>query len=324
MTPANSLSPSSSLSEKIDWLAERHWRFGREDRFEELLTDIFNVDDSGAITSDPKRDPLINETSGIMLLAGSGNGKSTLLGRTLERATVLDERTKKSPTGNTLKITVPPSATVKSIAEKIAELTGYEEIDPKAKVDEAWSIARHRMRKFGIKLLVIDEAHHLLRTGPGRDIPGAVQALKHLLQGDGSVAVILSGVPKLREIILQDPETDGRYFKFELDMIEAGSQDAERLSRCIAKSAKELGLFLDPDDKLSERLIFAEHGRVGRTIRLAKETMRQALIKGRDNLRLEDAEASFAKRYGSRSMSPFSPSAWNVVQADLEAAGWVQ
>ena len=324
MTPVNSLSPSSSLSEKIEWLGERHWRFGREDRFEDLLTDIFNVDDNGVITSDPVRDPLINETCGIMLLAGSGNGKSALLRRTLERVPALDEVTTENPTGNTIKITVPPAATVKSLAEEIAGLTGYEDIDPKAKVHEAWSIARHRMKKFGIKLLVIDEAHHLLRAGPGRDIPGTVQTLKHLLQGDGSVAVILSGVPKLREIILQDPETDGRYFKFELDMIEAGSQDAERLSRCIAKSAEELGLFLDPDDMLSERLIFAEHGKVGRSIRLAKETMRRALIKGRDNLRLEDAEDCFAKRYGSRSASPFSPGAWNVVQADLEAAGWVQ
>ena len=322
MAQVISLSPTSTRTEKIDWLGNRHWRFGREDRFEDLLTDIFKVDDDGIITSEPVRDQLVNETSGIMLLAGSGNGKSALLRRTLEKVPTLELVTAEKPDGNTLQITVPPAASVKSLAERIAAKLGYEKMDPKTKVDEAWSIARHRMKKFGIKLLVIDEAHHLLRPGAGRDIPGTVQTLKHLLQGDDAVAVILSGVPKLRESVLQDPETDGRYFKFELNLIQAGSNDAERLSLCIAKSAEELGLYLDPSDNFVERVIFAEHGKVGRSIRLAKETMRHALIKGHKAVDLQGAEACLAKRYGSRNISPFSPGAWDVVRSELEATGW--
>ena len=44
VTLKNSISPCSILTEKIKWLQERHWRFGREVRFLDLLTDIFTVD----------------------------------------------------------------------------------------------------------------------------------------------------------------------------------------------------------------------------------------------------------------------------------------
>ena len=103
----------------------------------------------------PVRDPLIDETMGIMLVAGSGNGKSALLNRTLEKVLMLTIYDKDTYLGNTLQITVPPAPTIKSLAEAIALLTGYEDMDPKIKIDAAWKIARHRMQKFGIKLLAI-------------------------------------------------------------------------------------------------------------------------------------------------------------------------
>ncbi|MFT5796249.1 MAG: hypothetical protein ACI84R_000295 [Candidatus Azotimanducaceae bacterium] len=155
VTLKNSISPCSILTEKIKWLQESHWRFGRELRFLDLLTDIFTVDDCREVTLLPVRDPLINETMGIMLVAGSGNGKSALLNRALEKVLTLTIYDKDTYLGNTLQITVPPAPTIKSLAEEIALLTGYEDMDPKIRIDAAWKIARHRVQKFGIKLLAI-------------------------------------------------------------------------------------------------------------------------------------------------------------------------
>ena len=134
----------------------------------------------------------------------------------------------------------------------------------------------------------------------------------------------MSGVEKLRESVLHDPETDGRYLKFDLRPIQVGSIDAERLSKCIEKSAEEQGLPLDLNSNFMERVFFAKHSEVGRSIRLAKNTLRRAIIKGRKFGDLQDAEVCFGKYFGTRQISPFTPGSWLIVKSELEDAGWAQ
>ncbi|PYF06171.1 TniB protein [Rhodobacter viridis] len=223
--------------------------------------------------------------------------------------------------GNALLVTVPPEATSKSLAEEVARQTGYGAIAARANGYQAWGIVRHRLRLLGIRLLIIDEAHHLLRPGPGRDILGALQSLKHLLQGEDSTAVILAGVDKLKQGLLQDPETARRFKPFELMRITEGSQDARRFARSMQICAHELGLIL-PEANFAERVLFAENGDAGLSFRFAKQVLKRTVEAGRDRITLEDARWVFNDQRPEATMTPFAEGDWDMVQAGLIKAGW--
>lgn len=234
-TPVAARSPAA----KAKWLAERYLRMERDEKFGAKLEALFEKTSDGTTTDCPLRDPLNQETAGFSLIGPSGTGKTAILKRALKSQTAFRSASPEAG-GNALLVTVPPEATSKSLAEEVARQTGYGAIAARANGYQAWGIVRHRLRLLGIRLLIIDEAHHLLRPGPGRDILGALQSLKHLLQGEDSTAVILAGVDKLKQGLLQDPETARRFKPFELMRITEGSQDARRFARSMQICAHEL------------------------------------------------------------------------------------
>lgn len=203
MTNQTATAIPTTITEKTAWLEARYWRFGMEIELEDQLVDLFEIDDNGAMTAQPRVDPLTGESRGLMVLGRSGDGKTALLKRMLRVNPVLTEATE-GHEGNTLYITVPPEATIKKLAELILAKTGYHRVDAKLRASDAWEMVMHRLNKFGVKALVIDECHHIFRRGAGRDFAGAIQSLKHIMQSAGGVALIIAGVPSLRDDILSE------------------------------------------------------------------------------------------------------------------------
>lgn len=318
---ASTPKPESTAPEKFAWLLDRYFRLDRDDALIERLESLFQTDAKGNLTPTPLLDPLTGETRGLMVLGNSGTGKSALIKRTL-RTLPMFELAGRESDGNTLYVTVPPEATIKSLAGRIAKDLGYVDINSRARAHEAWDVARHRMRERGIRLLVIDETHHLLRKGSGRDVEGAVQTLKSLLQGDWPVAVIAAGVHKLRDGIMTDPETDRRFPKFELSRLEEGSKEARTFARSMQLCAEKIGLSLPPDGTLPERILFAEAGEAGRSIHLAKAILRRALDGGRTEVTIHDARRAFVTEYGDMPTSPFLDADWATVRDSLLDGGW--
>lgn len=142
----------------------------------------------------------------------------------------------------------------------------------------------------GVAMLWIDEAHHLHRGGSGRDLWGALQTLKNLLQGEGAVAVILSGVPQLEDRIATDAETFRRYrLRQRLVPVTAGGADMQRVGRFIEACCGRLGLSLPEDPSFAKRIVFSQRAGLGRSIAFAKMTVRRALVNGRTAVTFEDA-----------------------------------
>ncbi|MFW2588547.1 TniB family NTP-binding protein [Sagittula sp. SSi028] len=315
------LTPESSVAEKCAWLTNRYIKLDRDVALEEQIAGLFKMGDDDARTAEPMIDSLTGETRGMMVVGNSGSGKSALLRRTLRSSGVLSIAGRETE-GNTLYLTVPPEATIKALATSIAEATGYPKVSSRAKSYETWSIARHRLGERGIGLLVIDEAHHLMRRGSGKDVEGAIQTMKSLLQGEHPVAVIIAGVQKLPDAIMEDPETDSRFPKFELPRLLEGSKDAASFARGIQTCARALGLQMPEDGTLTDRILFAEAGSMGRSVRLAKNIMMNVLMDGRSQIRLQDAHRAFAMRYGSFPQSPFDAYEWLALRQDLIDGGW--
>lgn len=238
---------------------------------------------------------------------------------------MLEEYTEKVE-GNTLYVEVPPDATVKSLAEVIAKATGYPGFHKGVGAAERWLVCRHRLRELDITTLVIDECHHILRPGAGRDVPGAIQALKHMVQSNHAVALIIAGVPVLREGILKEAsgETDRRFDKCCLSRILPDTDGAERFHQCIAATAARLEIGIEPEFKFADRVLFAERGEAGRAVKLVKDTLRRAVIKRRSRLELEDAEHIFSKSSGRHGITSFQPGDWGAVKEELTAMGWAR
>lgn len=313
----------TTITEKLAWLGDRYWKFGAEDELEDHLTDLFEVDDDGLRTAEPLYDPLNDETRGLMVLGASGNGKTALLKRALRVDPVLT-KFKVDQGGNTLFITVPPEATIKKLAEIILAKTGYTKVDSKLRAADAWEIARHRFGLVGIKALVIDECHHVLRSGPGRDIPAAIQALKHIVQSEHGVALIIAGVPGLKDAILSETtgETIRRFNELPLSRILPNTRGAASFGKNFEKSANMLGLNFAKEDALAERILFAERGQVGKCVALGKGILRAAITRKQDVITLKAADRVFRKSKSGLGMTPFEPAEWDVVKAELNTIGW--
>ncbi|MCA2010259.1 TniB family NTP-binding protein [Cereibacter sphaeroides] len=315
----------ATITEKTAWLEARYWRFGTEDELEDQLFDLFEIDDEGAMTAQPRIDPLTGESGGLMVLGRSGDGKTALLKRMLRMNPVLTEMTD-TQEGNTLYITVPPDATIKKLAELILARTGYQRVESRLRSSDAWEMVMHRLALVGIRTIIIDECHHIFRPGPGRDVPGAIQSLKHIMQSAGGVALIVAGVPSLRDAILSEAsgETFRRFQEFYLGEIQPGSKAASDFSKNIAYSAKFLGLSIPDGSALAERILLARHGQIGRSVELGKKILADAVTRKREEISLERAEAVYRKTDKCVGVTPFRATDWETVQRELQAIGWGQ
>lgn len=314
-----------SLTEKLAWLDERYWKFGAERDLDDHLIDIFEMDDNGQRTAEPRLDPLTDETKGLMVLGQSGDGKSALLMRALRVDDALKEF-KVNQGGNTLFITVPPEATIKNLAEIILADTGYDRVNPKLRAADAWQMARHRLGLLGIKTLVIDECHHIFRPGAGRDIPAAIQALKHIMQSKDRVALIVAGVPSLKLAIQSEVsgETMRRFNEFSLGRIRTGSRGATIFSKNFMKCSQILGIDIAEVDALPQRILFAEHGQIGKSVALGKNILRSVIMRKQETVTLQAAERVYRKSNSGFDLTPFDGTEWDVLKAELIAIGWGQ
>lgn len=314
-----------TIPEKLDWLEHRYWRFGQDEALYGFLEDIFNVNEDGQITAQPRRDPLNGETKGLMVLGESGSGKTAMLRRMMRTSTILSEFTL-GQQGNTLFVTVPPDASIKKLAEIILAKTGYQKVDSKLRGSDAWEMARHRFGLVGITTVIVDECHHMLQPGPGKDVRTAVQSLKHIMQADHSVALIIAGVPALKDAILSElsRESKRRLPDYHLSKVRPDTESARLFESSFAKSAAVLGIDVYEDDRFPDRILFAEHGQVGRSIALAKNVLREAVIHKRSALTLGPAEQVFKRLNSDFDLTPFHSAEWGIVKQELENNGWLQ
>ncbi|PVA06209.1 hypothetical protein [Thalassorhabdomicrobium marinisediminis] len=126
--------------------------------------------------------------------------------------------------------------------------------------------------------------------------------------------------------LLSEPtgETIRRFNQFALSRICPGSKGAHLFRRNFSKSAKILELKVEDEENFADRILFAKHGQVGKSVELAKEILRGAISRRREEITLEFAERVFRKTNSTMGMTPFEAAGWSAVEAELLSIGWAQ
>jgi hypothetical protein len=140
---------------------------------------------------------------------------------------------------------------------------------------------RDRLKVRGVKLLHVDEAHHVTEPANKTEIKKVVNMFKYLMiHQDWPVAVILSGIPVLVSALGRDPQITGRVaFKQTSNLVP--KKDAKRVGHVVAELANVAGLAVAPDDlaTITPRLIHAGNRQLGRSIEITYDAIRLALTR---------------------------------------------
>ncbi|WP_340110547.1 TniB family NTP-binding protein [Pikeienuella sp. HZG-20] len=233
----------------------------RDQLFLSHLDRLLKCDEHGALLPRPVTFTETGETRGIALVDGPGGGKTSLVKHNLRHHPAFA-----SPRANTAPIvaaSVPSPATLKSLALEIIRETGFPAPSSRTSAWELWRLVRVRLQCCGAVVLWIDEAHDLFRKRSASEVEDMLRMLKSLMQGDGAVIVILTGVDALWRIASYDDQVKRRYSKIELPPI-SNVKDGKALAKQIATFCARTGLAPPTEPDPIPRLIFASRERFGR------------------------------------------------------------
>ena len=119
-------------------------------------------------------------------------------------------------------------------------------------------------------------------------------------------------------------ETMRRFNEFSLGRIRSGSRGATTFDKNFMKCAQILGINIAEADALPDRILFAEHGQIGKSVALGKDILRSVIVRKQETVTLEAAERVYRKSNSGLDMTPFNRAEWDVAKAELVAIGWGQ
>jgi hypothetical protein len=291
MMPVIHEQPSQAdVNAMVERLGKKYVAFDRDTGFRDHLDRLLQSDASGHLVPEPRRFGSTDETRGVAVIGGAGSGKTSLVARAMKRHPALQPS--EAVPKPCVSITVPNPATMKSVGLEILKQTGYPEAQKPRTAWEIWNCVRIRFEVLGTVVLVIDEAHDLFPTGYKSEAPEILKTLKSLMQGPGSVIVILCGVESLFDRLAFDDQIQRRFSKFELSDV-ATAADRKMLWDILCTFCAEAGLGHPERGDLVERLVHAGRHRFGRCVEQIIGAIEIALKQGDEDLDIQHFADSF-------------------------------
>jgi hypothetical protein len=235
------------------------------------------------------------ETRGIILIDGAGGGKTSLIDKALRKHPAL--KIGSSASLPWIGVSVPSPATLKSLGCAILSQSGYPEVSDRKPVWDIWNLVRNRLKALGTVVLWIDEAHDLFHSDARHEVNKMLRMLKSLMQGDGAVIVVLSGIETLWDIASFDDQVRRRYAKLELPQVTLASH-GDNLRSIIEGYCDRVGMRSQVTEDLLLRLIYASRGRFGRCIEYTVHAIEVALSRGHQALTRDHFAEAWAMQEG--------------------------
>lgn len=277
----------------VDRAAGKYIPTDRDDQLLSRLNRLLARDSEGSLIAAPRKDRGTGDAHGLLVIEPAGGGKSTLVEHVLSQHPLLQSEGEGHEPW--IKVDAPSPATTKSLGIEIVLATGYPDVSKSSTEQEIWKLAEHRLALLNTVFVWIDEGHDLLGAASAFEIRNMQKRLKNLMQGQGAVSVILSGIDDLWQLASYDDQIDRRYLKLALNEI-SPVRDERLLKGIVHTLCAEVGLAAPKEQDLIERLVHASRRRFGRFIENTLGAMEIAAETGATRLE----KMHFAENWGER------------------------
>ena len=279
----------------MERLRNRYVKTPRDDEFRHHLDRLLHRDPNDPTQVCPVTFNSAGDTHGIAVSAAPGGGKTTLVRRGLLKHPAL-QPTDARPLP-VLCVRVPSPATLKSLGLEILRATGYPSVSERRERWSIWSLVMQRLQLLGTVVLWIDEAHDLFESAKRQEMSDMLKTTKSLMQGDGAVVVVLTGIETLWQAVSSDAQVQRRFGRILLPEVTAAA-DGQRIGALLTSYCAEAGLVPPTEPDLAARLIHASRGRFGRCIEGALGAIEVALRAGASTLEIDHFARAFAMQEG--------------------------
>lgn len=259
---ASALTVNEKLA-AVDRLRDKYLSTPRDVQFRSYLDRLLQRDERGNLIPAPRLYNKSGDARGIAVVEPAGGGKTSLVYHGLKTHPALQPRDAAHQPW--VGVRVPSPATAKSLAIEILNASGYPSVSRSQTEDDIMRKVRHHFKLRGTAILWIDEAHDLFGAGSKFKVDVFLKTVRNLMQGDGAVSVVLSGIESLWQIASCDAQVTRRYWRLPLADVSPHS-DRNALTDVIARFSNAAGMRPPSDEDLVDRLVHASRNRFGRCI----------------------------------------------------------
>lgn len=240
------------------------------------------------------------EGKGIAVVGASGSGKTTAVNRLLSKHSELARTKEDVELAEVVSLQVPSPATLKYVGSSMLNALGY----PLTRDKPAafiWDQVRHLLKHRQTLFVHLDEAQDLYsNTSPvARD--AVVNTLKSLMNNkDWPVGLILSGMPRIVELINIDDQLKRRISIVHLNPVTMSSHGGE-VTPMLARYADAAGLMLGEglrEREFCARLVHAGANELGLIIEAILAGIEEALYLQSAELGCAHFAESFRRKSG--------------------------
>lgn len=258
------------------------------------------------------------EARGIVLVGGSGSGKSTAIQRLFYRhpdVRVLDPGRVDADVASFL---IPSPATLKSVGLSCLKGLGYPlRRDRSAGI--IWDLVQAHLKEHRILFMHLDEMQDLMINRSQAETQSVVNTLKSLMQNASwPVGLILSGTPRLKDLVNLDPQLSRRLIPVEFTPI-SSSAHSESVATVIAQYAEAARVEPHPNVVAGEhirRLIHAAANELGLVIELVIAAIEEALLHLEERLTVDAFRRAFRRKTSCPDvLNPIVAEDWRAIDA---------
>ncbi len=252
------------------------------------------------------------EGRGIAVLADSGAGKTTTIGRALKRHPLFSEAGVNAPGCRAVSVKCLGSCTLRVLGEMLLEASGYVGLKEGLRENVVWQMLRARLKTLGVVCVHVDEVNNLLENSNADDHQRIVNNCKALINNpEWPVVLVISGTPMIGEAFRRDTQLRRRIDWMRLPHLQS-PDDNDTLAAYVAALCRiadvahpaEFGAAIAP------RLVHASDRQLGTAAEIAVTAVERA-IDGGGPLKIEDFATAFARRTGcDATQNPFVAALW--------------
>jgi len=290
------ISPINAKLAAVDRLREKHISTPRDVQFRSYLDRLLQRDEHGNLIAAPQLYTKDGDARGIAVVEPAGGGKTSLVYHGLKNHPALQPRDAVHQPW--VGVRVPSPATAKSLAIEILGASGYPVSRSNSVTeDDLMRKVRHHFKLRGTAILWIDKAHDLFGAGSRFKIEVFLKTVRNLMQGDGAVSVVLSGIESLWQIASCDAQVTRRYWRMPLGDVSPHS-DRKALFGVITDFCHAVGMRPPSEDDLVDRLVHASRNRFGRCMENILAALEAAALSDADELTMQHFAESWGMQEG--------------------------